>query len=250
VRRWVAAEEIVMDYQSLSPWQQEETRIQAAYARRQENDLYSLFNAGALFMIQEEKRALLALLKRYGIVSLATKKILEVGCGTGYWLREFIQWGAYPAHITGIDLLPDHVERARELCPNTVRIDCGSAAILPFVDVTFDVVLQATVFTSILDPSMKRQIASEMLRVVKEDGLILWYDYHVNNPWNPDVRGVKKREISQLFPHCHIELRRITLAPPVTRLLAPYSWLICYLLAKIPWLCTHYLGVIRKKPKA
>jgi SAM-dependent methyltransferase len=110
----VAAEEIVMGYQSLSPWKQEEIRIQAAYARRQDNDLYSLFNAGALFMVQEEKRVLLALLKRYGVYSLSSKKILEVGCGTGYWLREFIQWGAHPAHITGIDLLPDHVERARE----------------------------------------------------------------------------------------------------------------------------------------
>jgi hypothetical protein len=42
---------------------------------------------------------------------------------------------------------------------------------------------------------MKEQVASEMLRVVKEDGLILWYDYHVNSRWNPDVRGVKRQEI-------------------------------------------------------
>jgi hypothetical protein len=60
------------------------------------------------------------------------------------------------------------------------------------------------------------------------------------------VRGVKKREIHRLFPGCRIELRRITLAPPLVRVLAPYSWLSCYLLERIPWLCTHYLGVIRK----
>ena len=31
-------------------------------------------------------------------------------------------------------------------------------------------------------PDMRKQMAVEMLRVVKPTGLILWYDYHVNNP--------------------------------------------------------------------
>ena len=93
---------------------------------------------------------------------------------------------------------------------------------------------------------MKQQIASEMLRVLRKDGIIVCYDFHVNNPWNPDVRGVKKLEILQLFPGCRIELQRSTLALPLVRWLAPYSWLACYLLGKIPWLCTHYLSVIRK----
>lgn len=93
---------------------------------------------------------------------------------------------------------------------------------------------------------MKQQIASEMLLVVKSDGLIVWYDYHVNNPWNPDVRGVKKKEIRRLFPDCRIELRRITLAPPLARWLAPRSWLLAQLLERIPILCTHYIGIIQK----
>jgi len=85
-----------------------------------------------------------------------------------------------------------------------------------------------------------------MLRVLKPDGLIVWYDFHVNNPKNRDVRGVKKQEIRELFPACQIELRRATLAPPIARTLASYSWLLCYLLERIPLLCTHYLGAIRK----
>jgi hypothetical protein len=94
---------------------------------------------------------------------------------------------------------------------------------------------------------MKQQVASEMLRVVRRDGLILWYDYHVNNPWNPDVQGIKKREISCLFAGCDIDLRRVTLAPPLARWIAPRSWLLAYLLEKIPLLCTHYIGIIRKR---
>jgi SAM-dependent methyltransferase len=232
---------------SLDSARAEEARIRSAYAKREEDDArYSWFRPGYQFMVQQRERRLLALLRRYDCENLAAKKILEVGCGTGQWLRDFIKWGARPENVTGIDLLPERISKARRLCPPSVRIECASAAALPFSDGTFDLVLQSTVFTSILDAGMKLQVASEMLRVVRGDGIILWYDYHVNNPWNNDVQGVKRREIYQLFPNCRIKLERITLLPHLARLWAPYSYLGCYLLEKLPTLCTHYLGVIRK----
>ena len=197
-------------------------------------------------MAQERERQMLALLKQNGFGALSTKTILEIGCGAGYWLREFIKWGARPENINGVDLLPGSVAEAKQLCPSAVKIECQSAAELTFPAETFDLVFQSTVFTSILDSDMKQRIASEMIRVVKKEGAILWYDYHVDNPWNPDVRGVKKQEIRKLFPGCQIRLQRMTLAPPLVRLLAPYSWLVSYALAKVPFLCTHYLGLIQK----
>ena len=237
-----------MDTLSPESSRAEQTRLFVAYAKRSKDDArYSWFSPGYRFIIQEQEQRLLAFLKRYSLRSLDTSKILEVGCGTGYWLREFVKWGAQPEHIAGVDLLPDAITKAKQLCPPGVSLPRGSAAELPFSDATFDLVLQSTVFTSVLDSSMRQRIASEMLRVVKGDGLIFWYDFHVNSPGNTDVRGVKKGEIYQLFPGCHIQLQRITLAPPLARALAPHSWLACYLLGKIPWLCTHYLGVIRKR---
>ena len=225
----------------------EKTRIRAVYGRREVNDeRYSWFNPGYQFIAQQRERCLLDLLRRYEFAALQSKSILEVGCGTGQWLRDFVKWGAKTENLTGIDLLVDRLAKARRLCPPGVRIQCASGAQLPFVDKTFDLVFQSTVFTSILDLDLKRCVASEMVRVVKRQGLILWYDYHVNNPWNPDVRGVKRREIYDLFPNCQIDLERITLLPPLARALAPYSYLACYLLEKLPPLCTHYLGVIRK----
>jgi ubiquinone/menaquinone biosynthesis C-methylase UbiE len=225
----------------------EEDRIRAAYARRQ-NDLvrYSLFNNGHLFFIQERERQVLAVLKRSGIPSLESKSILEIGCGTGDRLHEFVRWGARPENVVGVDLLLDRVAEAKRRCPNGVRIECQNAAKLAFPNALFDLVFQYTVFTSILDLDLKRKIAAEMLRVVKADGLILWHDYHVNNPGNPDVQGVKKREILKLFPGCTIELQRVTLVPPLVRLIGKYSWLACHLFSRIPLFCTHYLGVIRK----
>jgi SAM-dependent methyltransferase len=226
----------------------EEYRIRAAYARRR-NDVsrYSYFGAGHLFFLQERERQVLAALKRFGVFSLESKSILEIGCGTGYWLREFLNWGARPNNIYGVDLLVDRVAEAQRLCPREVRIECRNAENLAFPNEVFDLVFQSTAFSAILHAGMKRNIASEMIRVLKPDGLILWYDYHINNPWNADVRGVSKYEINQLFPNCRISLYRVTLVPPLARSLGRYSWLACYLLGSIPWLCTHYLGVIQKK---
>lgn len=201
----------------------EEARIRKAYEKRQRDDVrYTWFNDGHLFLVQGVERQLLTLLKQHRFESLASKRLLEIGCGTGYWLREFIKWGARPENLTGIDLLPERVLAARKLCPQTVAIHSGNAAELPFPDASFDLILQSTVFTSILDMRLKRQIAAEIARVLRRGGVIIWYDYHVNNPRNPDVQGVKKREIYQLFPEYVITLRRITLAPPLARRPAPH----------------------------
>lgn len=198
-------------------------------------------------MVQGRERQILDLLKKSGFENLQERKILEVGCGAGFWLREFIKWGASPANLTGIDLIPDRIAQAKNLCPTAVALSCGNAEALDFPDASFDLVLQSTVFSSILDYGMKQRIAAEMMRVLKPGRPILWYDFHCNNPRNADVRGVKKREIIDLFPGCLIKLRRITLAPPISRFLGPYSFLLYHLLEKIPILCSHYLGVFRKE---
>lgn len=225
----------------------EEVRIREAYAKRQVYDVrYSCFSPGNLYMIQELERQLLALLRQYGFTQLASKMILELGCGAGYWMREFIKWGASPENITGIDLLPDRIAQARYLCPSGINLELRNAGHLDFNASTFDLVLQSTVLTSILDATVKQQVAREMLRVVKPDGLILWYDYYINNPHNSDVKAIKAHEIHALFPKCRIYLRSITLAPPIARWVAPRSWLLAYLMERIPILRTHYIGVIRK----
>jgi ubiquinone/menaquinone biosynthesis C-methylase UbiE len=225
----------------------EEERIHEAYARRRSGNLYSRFNRAYLFMVHDREQRFLSLLARHGFAQLERTKLLEIGCGNGDLLRDFIKWGARPDNLFGVDLIADRVAEAMKVCPQAVTIAQGNAARLQFPDAMFDLVLQSTVFTSVLDAETKKQMAAQMRRVVKPDGLILWYDYHMDNPRNPDVKGVKLREIEALFPQCDIDMQRITLAPPIMRALAPYSWLLCHMLSQIPWLCTHYIGVIRKK---
>jgi ubiquinone/menaquinone biosynthesis C-methylase UbiE len=225
----------------------EATRVRQAYARRGTDNRCSRFNPAYLVMMHEREKWFLKLLRDHGYASLQRQKILEIGCGAGDLLRDFVKWGARPENVTGIDLIEDRVIEARYLCPTGMRLKPGNAACLEFNDEEFDLVFQSTVFTSVLDVAIRRQMAREMCRVLKPSGAILWFDYHVSNPRNPDVRGVKRREIYDVFPGCHIELGRVMLAPPITYVIAAYSPLLCYLLQKVPFLCTHYIGVIRKK---
>ena len=227
----------------------EETRIREAYARRERGSClgqFSLFNQGNLFMLQERERRTLSILAQAGWSSLSGVQILDVGCGDGFWIRDLIRWGANPGSITGVDLLASRVANARCLSPVGVTVQCRNATVLQIPDESFDLIIQSTVFTSILSEEVRKRLAQEMLRVLKPTGLILWYDFFVNHPWNVDVRGVSRREIQELFEGCTVELHRLTLAPPIARFVAPISWWACQLLSVIPFLCTHYLGTIRK----
>ena len=149
-------------------------------------------------------------------------------------------------NLYGIDLLAERIDIARQLCPSQVTLLAGAGDELPWNDVTFDIVAQSTVFTSILDGAVKRRLAQEMLRVLKPNGIVLWYDFHLNNPRNPDVRGIGKREIRLLFPGCSVRFWATRLLPPLARIIAPWSLLLAEFLGKFPLLCSHYVAVIRK----
>ena len=227
----------------------EVNRIREAYVRRDQKtppSKYSMFNTSALLKIQEVHFQMLKALRRFHYDDLANRKLLEVGCGHGHWLRQFIQWGAKPKNIFGVDLLPDRIETGRKLLPSEVTIKCADASKLEFEDDSFDLVLEAVSFTSIFDMAMAKSIASEMSRVLKPGGAILWYDFWVSNPQNPDVRGWNRREIEDLFPGLKINLRRITLAPPLGRVVGNISVPLYRALSAVKFLTTHYLGVFQK----
>ncbi len=200
-------------------------------------DFYSLDRPANRFLRQGQERALRRALEEIG--PLAGKRVLEVGCGSGNWLEMLAG-----ASLSGIELDPGRAARAASRFP-AADIRTGDASRLPWESGSFDIVLQSTVFSSILDAGMRRAVASEMLRVLAPDGAILWYDFFVDNPSNPHVRGVRRREVHALFPGCRVALRRATLAPPLARRIVPVSWTLAALLEALRVFDTHYLGVIR-----
>lgn len=129
--------------------------------RHEKGRLYSLWNKGHLFYIQELERGLIGLLSEHGLTSLEGKQILEVGCGSGRWIRKFLELGANPDNLVGIDILDWRIDAARRTCPENVRLECSNAEQLEFSDESFDVIAQFTVFSSILDSNIRKKVASE-----------------------------------------------------------------------------------------
>jgi ubiquinone/menaquinone biosynthesis C-methylase UbiE len=231
--------------------EREEERVRAAYARRRQSipaERYARTNPFTLCAAHEREEEMASLFRGEGLTTLAGLRILDVGCGRGDTLRQLLEYGAEPELLTGIDLLDENVKQARRRSPH-LQVICGSASRLPFPDSNFDLVLQFTLFTSILNDEVKRAIAAEMTRVLAPGGRILWYDFSFNNPRNPDVRGIGKREIQALFPGLAMKTRRITLAPPLGRIVAPLSIVLYYLLSRVRPLCTHLLCLLRKPGK-
>ena len=229
---------------------EEKARILEVYRKRDlrsQPHFFAYEDLAHLFRIHERHRRTLLLLRNAGYIQLSDLKILDVGCGDGNLLRQFIQWGAKTGNLAGIELRAEPADYARSLIPQ-LDIRCGSADVLPWPDESFDVVCQHTVFTSILDPRLRIQIAAEMQRVLKDGGAILWYDFIYDNPRNPDVRGIGRKEIQDLFPELEINLQKITLAPPIARKIPEKLLSLLYpLLAMFPWLRTHYLGLLSKR---
>lgn len=228
---------------------QEAERIAKAYERRGLSEMrarYSLFLRPNLLRTQEVERRLLKVIGPRVNLDLRETKVLDVGCGSGNWLRQFIQWGASPSNVAGIDLLEDRIAQARRLCPPEVQLEVGEASHLDFADQSFDIVFQSTVFSSILDGEMRRAVAQEMLRVLAPSGFVLWYDFFLNNPRNPDVRGIGKHELDRLFPRCRIQCERLTLAPPIGRALGRVSAFAYNVVSALRFASTHILAVIEK----
>ena len=237
----------------------EAERIRREYASRVHRfprGYYSLSNPAVFFTRQSLERALLKAFRRHGLFPLRDRRILDIGCANGQWLVDFEMWGARRSDLAGIDLIPERVRTARgrlaawrsetgELVSAGADIREGDATTLPWPDASFDIVCQSMACSSILDSSARAAVAHEMARVLRGDGRIVWYDMFVDNPRNPNVRGIRKREIEQLFEGFDLDVRRVTLLEPLARRLVPASWLGGELLEAACVLNTHLLVVLR-----
>jgi SAM-dependent methyltransferase len=197
-------------------------------------------------MRQEMEWYFVRWIRNAGLAPLAGKRLLEVGCGPGGNLLEFLRLGFAPEGLVGCELLDEIARLARSRLPSAVQIITGDAAALDLEPGSFDVVFQSTVFTSILDDRFQSRLADRMWSFVKPGGGLLWSDFVYDNPRNRDVRGVPVRRVRELFPDGKMLVWRTTLAPPVSRVVARLHPSLYTLFNITPLLRTHALCWIRK----
>ncbi|TBH20219.1 class I SAM-dependent methyltransferase [Thermus thermamylovorans] len=152
------------------------------------------------FAIAEEERALKALLP-------PGESLLEVGAGTGYWLRRL----PYPRKVA-LEPSPDMLRVGRARTPEAAWV-AGRGEALPFPEGSFDVVLVFTVLEFVEDVG---KTLSEARRVLRRGGSLLVGILEALSPWGALYRrlgeeGVKPWSGARLLTR--EDLRRL-LGPP------------------------------------
>jgi SAM-dependent methyltransferase len=198
-----------------------------------------------LQQIGARSRTLAPLLAAALGTDLASARILDVGCGTGAFLRQLIAWGAEPSKLIGTEFQQDRLDHARRHTAEGVRwhlggLDCAATG-------SIDLASAETVFSSILDGGLRRGLAAEMWRTVKPGGWCMVFDFRYDNPRNPNVRKVTQAELRQYWPADQVHYRTLLLAPPIARRLARAPYLATELLeALLPVLRSHFIFMARK----
>lgn len=221
-------------------------RAYRGYEESQAAERWSLANRGNRAALDERKRVIRNRLAARGWLPLGARRVLEVGCGTGAELARLIDLGADPRRLVGVDLLEDRVEAARAAHPE-LDLRIANAEHLEFADGEFDLVLALTLFSSIKDAAMARNVANEIVRVLKPGGAVIWYDFRYDNPRNPNVIGMKESDVRALFPGLRFDLTTVTLLPPLARRLGLLTPALYPVLAAAPPLRTHLAGLLVKE---
>jgi ubiquinone/menaquinone biosynthesis C-methylase UbiE len=147
-----------------------------ASAERYDHQVEVLFGGGAAAMRRQALVPLKTALAGLPVSGCRAAHALDVGCGTGRFLREVK--ANYPRlHLTGLDLSPNYLAVARrELAAwSRVRFVEGAAEAMPFADAEFDVVTCIYLFHE-LPPPIRRAVVAEIRRVLKPGGSLIFVD--------------------------------------------------------------------------
>lgn len=176
------------------------------------------------------------------------EKVLDVGGGGGAGLLRNIQAGFMPENLYLIDILDERVAEATKRLPNKVNIVHGDASSMTmFEDKFFNVVTSSTMFIQLLDESLAVRIGMEMMRVLKDDGTLLIFDWRYDF-WKNEYRAVDKTRIKKIFNNSIAIEERIggQIIPPLGRFLSKTMPSIYFCVQKLPFLQGLVCYVLRK----
>lgn len=92
------------------------------------------------------------------------RKLLDAGCGTGWFSRRAVELGA---SVTSLDVGENLLNEVRKKCETTRVV--GDVTALEFKDETFDVIVSSDVIEHTPDPA---KAVREMARVLKKGGVL------------------------------------------------------------------------------
>lgn len=184
------------------------------------NDL--LANPEVLFQSFAIDRANISALRSMD-VDRSTARVIDVGCGQGAGLLQFIKLGFSPSNLTGIDNSVERIEKARQLLP-AATFEVTSAENLPFESGSFDLVFESTMLGTLESQSLLKSIAKEMIRVTRAGGYIMLADWRYSRRGSGVKTAISNQFVDRVFEvgsaTSVVTRVRGALAPPLGRRLS------------------------------
>lgn len=141
---------------------------------------------------------------------------IELGCGWGRNLQLFVELGASPQKVVGVDLIQKFITYGKKQNP-ALNIAVGDATHTPFEDNSFDIVLLHTVLSAVFDRNVQTSLLDEASRLIKPGGQILIYDIDDRYPIGRTsfagrevtfIRPVGRRNLLELAHRANLTVRR------------------------------------------
>lgn len=154
--------------------------LSEASAERYDYQVEVLFGGGAAPMRRQALVPLREAMRRHPSGMAAggpgAPRLLDIGCGTGAFLREVKR--NYPRlAVTGLDLSAPYLAIARRRLADWSRAELTEAAAeaMPFATAEFDIVSCVYLFHE-LPPAVRRAVVAEIRRVLKPGGMLIFVD--------------------------------------------------------------------------
>jgi SAM-dependent methyltransferase len=128
------------------------------------------------------------------VLAPARDRLLEIGCGTGFFLERALDLGF--KDVCGVEPSRDATEKASDRVRAHIRNDCFRAGLFP--DASFDIICGFQVFDHLARPN---DILQTCRRALRPGGLVLWI-HHDASAWTNRVLG----EASPIIDVEHIHL--------------------------------------------
>jgi ubiquinone/menaquinone biosynthesis C-methylase UbiE len=222
----------------------EAERLERIYRRYRQNKRkhrgWSASNAGNAAIRAE----LLAHIEDAAGDLLERGDLLDVGCGSGWLLREMARREIDERRLHGVELIESRIDAARRAVPRA-DVRHADARRLPYEADSIAVVAMLTVLSSLPDARAVQTALAEARRVLVPGGVLLVYEPRIPNPLNPTTRWITPAALDEALG-IGWQDTPLTVFPGLASRLAALTPRTYLALARWRPLLTHRLAIYRE----